>query len=169
MARQFSLALALLLLSSGCAVVADSSGGSHQGTGVIGDSDGNTTDKIEFFIEQTEPPVTMAGTSAISVRFDMELKNVTDTDLKLKRISLQSVGSGPVEIMETRWNYDKTIRPGETERIEFWAKVNAGSSRLGANVPVITRSTVLFSDAGEQTEALFTRRVNGRFAVAIGL
>ena len=169
MARQVSLALgiSLLLLSCGCAVVGTSSGGNYNATGVAGNSDGSTTDKIEFGIEQTETPVTVRQND-ISVRFDMTLKNVTKSDLKLRRIELESLGEGPVTILPTRWNYDKTLRPGQTERIQFWAKAIGRDWQLGAQAPMVTRSTVLFDEEdAEPTEALFTRTLNGNFAVAI--
>jgi|SRR5688572_18318922 hypothetical protein len=164
------VSLAAALLCAGCAVVGSTQSGSHQATGVLGDADGSTTDKMEFAIEQNEPPVTMQGTRMISVPFDMVVRNVSARELTVKRISLESLGGGPVEIDTTRWNYDKTIRPGQTERIAFWAKMNVGNSRLGLKTPMVTRSTVLFTDAtGEQTEALFTRTINGDFSVAIGI
>ena len=162
--------IALILLCSGCASVGATYNGKHQATAVLGDADGSTTDKLEFAIEQNEPPHTMQGTRMISVPFEMVFRNVSVTDLTVKRISLESLGGGPVEVVPTRWNYDRTIRPGQTGRIEFWAKMNVGNSQLGLKTPLVTRSTVLFTDAtGEQTEALFTRTINDEFSVAIGL
>ena len=167
MARSMFLALSALLLCSACAVVGTSTGGSHTAMGVVGDSDGSTTDKIEFAIEQSDTPVE-GRQFDVSVRFDMELKNTTSQPLRLRRISLESLGEGPVTIRPTRWSYDKTIAPGKSETIEFWAKGVAQDWHLASDAPIFTRSTVLFEEEdGEPTEALFTRRVNGRFFVAV--
>lgn len=161
------------MVQTGCAGVGIGAGGDdYAGDALVGDFDGQTTELLDLEIEQNASPVQVSSGTPVSVGFAMRFTNVAkepDT-FTIHRISLESMGNSPVTILPTRWNFNKQVKPGVTEEIEFWARVDARGSRAGANVPILTRATVLFSDSsGKQTEALFTRRVNGRFVLAVGV
>jgi hypothetical protein len=152
-----------------CTASIDRSSDNFDGTLVVGDTESDSTDLLDFTIEQTETPPAMPGTRRVQGRFDLTLTNRSAVPVTVRRISMQSAGDGPVQVSQARRNFNRVIAPGATEKFALYAFMEPQNTRLGPDAPVVTRTTVtLVSETGEDKDEYFMRRLNGLAALAVG-
>jgi len=170
-----ALLILLVLLAGGCA---GNMGSIDTGGGVTlagaGDTQADTTGDFDVRVEQTSASMAMP-TSAndrtpvapLDVKYAISVMNMTNAPVTLRRITL-STPEGPFVIRTTSRNYKKTIAPGATEKVDFWAQATAADANVGAATPALVRTMIEFeSSQGKRTES-FMRNVNGRFGAGIG-
>lgn len=159
--KQAALFLALVALS--CSTV--NSGGV---AAVTGDAHYDSTDAMRFDIEQISSPMTFRGNSSVDVCFRITVTNATRQPMRVRRISLQAVGSGSYEIDSSSRKFDQTIAPGERADFRYWASGQATDLALNTSAPIVVRTTVEALADGSRIKGVFNRRVNGMVAIAVG-
>jgi len=128
---------------------------------------GETTEDLDVDIEQMNAPMMMAGFTTVDVKFEVAVKNRTQTPVTIEHIALQSVGAGDYQIPPRSRPFHKTIAPGAEQKFEFWATAQVGDTTIGTKAPLTLRAMLTLKDVqGKRTES-FVRRVNGRVAVGI--
>jgi len=169
------LGAGLLVLLAGCAgnmASVDTGGGVT--LAAAGDTQADTTGDFEVTVEQTSASMAMPTSpndrtpvAPVDVKYAISVMNLTDAPVTLRRITL-STPEGPFVIRTTSRNYKKTIAPGATEKVDFWAEAIAADANVGAATPALVRAMIVFEGPqGKRTES-FMRNVNGRFGVGIG-
>jgi hypothetical protein len=112
-------------------------------------------------------PMMMSGFRTVDVKFEVAVKNRTQTPVTIEHIALQSVGAGDYQIPPRSRPFHKTIAPGAEQKFEFWATAQVGDTTIGTKAPLTMRAMLTLKDPqGQRTES-FIRRVNGRVAVGI--
>ncbi len=167
--------IAALLLLAGCA---GNMASANDGAGVTlvaaGDTQADTTTDFDVKVEQTAANMAMP-TSAndrtpvapLDIKYAISITNNTKDAVTLRHITL-STPEGPFVIQPIGRNYKKTIAPGATETVDFWAQAQAADANLGAKTPALVRTMIQFEGPqGKRTES-FMRDVNGRFGAGIG-
>jgi hypothetical protein len=168
-------AIGLLVLLAGCAgnmASVDTGGGVT--LAAAGDTQADTTTDFDVAIEQTSASMAMP-TSAndrtpvapLDIKYAISVTNNTKEAVTLRHITLSSP-DGPFVIENSMRNYKKTIAPGATEKVDFWARAQAADANVGASTPALVRTMIEFEGPqGKRTES-FMRNVNGRLGVGIG-
>ncbi|HEX7190727.1 MAG TPA: hypothetical protein VF381_04050 [Thermoanaerobaculia bacterium] len=169
------LGIGVLVLLAGCAgnmASVDTGGGIT--FAAAGDTQSDTTNDFEVAVEQANMPMSMP-TSAndrtpvapLDIKYAISITNLTKEAVTVRHITLSSP-EGPFVIRTTMRNYKKTIGPGATEKVEFWAQAQAADANVGAATPALVRTMIEFEGPqGKRTES-FMRDVNGRFGAGIG-
>jgi hypothetical protein len=167
--------IGILLLLAGCAgnmASVDTGGGIT--FAAAGDTQADTTTDFDVKVEQTSAPLAMPTSrndrtpvAPLDVKYAISVTNLTTVPVTLRHITL-STPDGPFVIPTTMRKYKKTIAPGATETVDFWATANASDANMGAATPALVRAMIEFEGPqGKRTES-FMRNVNGRFGAGIG-
>lgn len=91
-----------------------------------------------------QPSVAEHVTGGVPIDFGVAITNHADIPITLKRINIQSMGSGGYNVPPTSRPFDKVIAPGATEQVEFWVGANAPPSVAGVNGAVAIRAIAQF-------------------------
>lgn len=169
------LAIGTVVLLAGCAgnmASVDTGGGVT--FAAAGDTQADTTSDFEVRVEQTSAGVAMPTSSKdrtpvapLDVKYAISITNLTNEPVTLRHITL-STPDGPFVIPTTMRKYRKTIAPGATEKVDFWAQANSNDANMGAATPALVRTMIEFEGPqGKRTES-FMRNINGRFGAGIG-
>lgn len=154
------LAPAALLLALACS--------SGLGTGITGQTDGQSTEDFDVRVEQANTPMVMEGHDTADVRFDITVRNRTAEPYTIRRIALQSLGGSTYRVPLNTRSYEKTVAPGTEAKIEYWASTAVDDVTLGAKAPLVLRTTLnVVGNDGKPREETFTARVNGHVAVGV--
>lgn len=164
------ITLAALLLGSlscatGAAVVTTGEAGETAvvTTGAVGE----TTEDLDVDVEQLNAPMVMQGFNSVDVKFQIAVRNRTQTPVTVSHIALQSIGGSDYQIPSRTRPFNRTIAPGAQEKFEFWATARVDDPTIGTKAPLTVRTMLTLRDAqGQRTES-FVRRVNGRVAIGI--
>ena len=152
------LLVPLLLVLTACA------GG--LGTGITGQTEGQSTDDFDVAVVQSNTPMVMEGDDRADVRFDITVRNRTAQPYTLRRVAIQSLGGNAYRVPVTTRNYETEIAPGDEAKIEYWASTDVSDATIGARAPLVLRTTLSVVGAdGKSREETFTGRVNGLVAV----
>lgn len=169
--RKSLLVFLVPVVALGCGVVhvGSDSGDGLAGSGslVTSDIEHDSTEDFGFDIELVDAPEMMRGMTTVDARYQIKLRNRTKKAVTVRRIDLQSVGGGPVQMENRQRGFNKGISAGEEQTFNFWARLNVSDYRMGADVPLIVRATVYLVDDDGERSATFTRNV-GRLSVAVG-
>jgi len=137
-------------------------------TSVTGDATYDSSDAMRLEIEQTSSPMTFRGNSSVDVCFRITVTNATKEPMRVKRISLQSLGGGVYRLETSSRKFDQAIAPGEKESFRYWASAIATDPAVGTSGPLVVRTAIDAKAGGGPIRAVFNRRVNGAVAVVVG-
>src|ERR1044072_988164 len=89
----------------------------------------------EVLLEQvsSQPAVAEHVTGGLPVYFNLSVTNNANIPITLKRINIQSMGSGGYNVPPTSRPFNVTIAPGATEQEQFWVGTFATQSVAGVN------------------------------------
>lgn len=154
----------LLLIAVGCASTPD-----NPETSLLSSSTENgTTTDFDVSIDQTNQPVLIGSQETLDFKYAVEFRNQTSSPVTLKRINVTSMGAAPVRIANTTRAFDKTIAPGATETVDFWATALIEDFTQGNRLPVTVRLRTTVRDAnGKDRTETFTRRVAAEYVVGL--
>lgn len=101
-------------------------------------------------------------TGGLPVQYQIRVTNNSDATIKLKRIHLQTLGSGAYEVRPTSNPFDVAIEPKQSQDVKMWAPGYIPySSVAGANGPVTLRATLDFESAKGKFQEIFVENVAG--------
>src|ERR1051326_9100862 len=83
------------------------------------------------------------------------------------QIDLQSVGSEAMMIELSTRRFNKTVEPGKSVSVDYWATARVQDANIGASAPIVIRTRLHLWKGDSQRLESFTRRVNGHFAVGV--
>jgi len=109
-----------------------------------------------------QPPVAEHVTGGIPINFGVTITNHASIPITLKRINVQSMGSGGYNVAPTSRPFDKTIAPDATEELQFWVAANADQSVAGVNGAVAMRVIAQFDSSQGAFENTSVHQVEGR-------
>jgi len=110
-----------------------------------------------------QPPVAEHVTGGVPINFGVAITNHASIPITLKRINVQSMGSGGYNVAPTSRPFEKTIAPDATEQVEFWVAANATTSVAGVNGAVAMRVIAQFDSEKGAFENTSVHQVEGRF------
>ena len=118
----------------------------------------------EVHLVQTSAQPTIAEhvTGGVPIAFALSVTNHADIPITLKRINVQSMGSGGYNVPPTSRPTDKAIAPGATEQIEFPVAAYATDSVAGVNGAVAMRVIAQFDSSVGAFENTTVHQVEGR-------
>lgn len=169
--KRVSLPLVLVLFL-GCAGSTVSAGSgnddvSGRATAVIArDIDSASAEGIDLDIVQTAAPPVMGDQTSIDVQYTFEIRNRGTEPFTVKRITIWSAG-GSYHIENRSRPFNKTVAPGQMEKIPFWARATGVTNLTGSDAPVTLRAEVEVSEAAGSRKATFVRNVGGRVTVGV--
>jgi len=108
------------------------------------------------------PAVAQHVTGGLSVNLGVAVTNKADIPITLKRINVQSVGTGGYNVPPNSRPFDKVIQPGGTEQVEFWVGGNADPSVAGVNGAVALRIRAEFDSSKGAFETTTVHQVQGQ-------
>ena len=108
------------------------------------------------------PAVAEHETGGMPVQYRLSVTNTAQFPITLKRIDVQSVGSGAYDVNPTSLPYDVVIQMGATESVDFWVPATATVSVAGANGAVALRVVTLYDSASGKFQNVSVRQVMGR-------
>ena len=109
-----------------------------------------------------QPPVAEHITGGVPINFGVAITNHASIPITLKRINVQSMGSGGYNVPPTSRPFDKTIAPEATEQVEFWVGANATQSVAGVNGAVAMRVIAQFDSPQGAFENTSVHQVEGQ-------
>jgi hypothetical protein len=147
MMNRRALLLPALLVAAACA----SSGG---GAGIA-------RPKMQIIARTSLANVTPTMASAIAVHYELQVTNVADVPVTLKRVDLDSMAGGGFEVASKTRLFDVTIPPGETRSVDFdtTAFVNDPLS-FESRAPVAIRAQALFDSPKGKVQTSVQQRVS---------
>ena len=152
--RKSLLVVALVVLAAGCTSMKSDSGL------------GNATVKLsspEIYLEQLSsvPPSARHVEGGLPVQYKLRVANKSAEKITLKRITLQSMGTGAYDVAPTSRPFSTVIQPDQFEEVQFWIPANVSdASVVGANGPVTLRATLQFDSPVGQFQEVVVQQVN---------
>jgi len=108
------------------------------------------------------PVVAQHVTGGISINLGVAVTNRADIPITLKRVNVQSVGTGGYNVPPNSRPFDKVIQPGSTEQVAFWVGGNADPSVAGVNGAVALRVITQFDSPKGAFETSTVHQVQGQ-------
>ena len=100
-------------------------------------------------------------TGGISVQYRVEVANLANQPITIKRIDLVSLGPGAYTLRPTSYPLNAALKPGEETAFQFWAPaVIDDPTILGANGPVTLRLTVQYDTPYGGTQSIVVQQVH---------
>jgi len=109
----------------------------------------------------SQPTVAEHVTGGIPIYLGVAVTNNADIPITLKRVNLQSMGTGGYNVPPTSRPFNKVIQPGATEQVEFWVPAYADPSVAGVNGAVALRSIVQFDTSQGSFQNTTVHQVQG--------
>jgi len=99
-------------------------------------------------------------TGSLTAQFAVEVKNTLPEPLNLRRVAVQSIGSGAYTLRPYSQAFNETIAPGQTKRVAFWAPAFVSTDTVGgANGPVTVRASLDFEAGGKKFQKVEVQNV----------
>src|SRR5262249_27797103 len=99
---------------------------------------------------------------SISVHYRVDILNRANVPITVKRIDVISIGEGAYTLRPTSHPSEKSLRPGETTAVEFWAPAVIGDPTIvGANGPVSVRLTLQHHTPTGHAQSIVIQQVHG--------
>jgi hypothetical protein len=109
-----------------------------------------------------QPQIAEHVTGGIPIDFGVSVTNHANIPITLKRINIQSMGSGGYNVPSSSKPFDKVIAPEATEQMEFWVGAFADVSVAGVNGAVAIRVIAQFDSPQGSFENTTVHQVEGR-------
>lgn len=107
------------------------------------------------------PEVAVHQSGPISVRYRVDVANLSKESITLKRIDLQSLGEGAYTLPALSRPFAVEIKPGESKFVELWGPAYIlDPTILGANGPVTIRLTVYYDSPAGPTQTVAIQQVH---------
>lgn len=118
----------------------------------------------EISLEQlSSAPATVEHmTGGIPVQFRLSVTNTAAFPITLRRLDVQSLGSGGYNVSPTSLPFNVVIPPGGTGSVEFWVPAYATTSVAGVNGAVAVRLMSQFDSPSGVFQNVSVRQVMGR-------
>lgn len=104
------------------------------------------------FVQLVGPADQQYPRGDIEVKFGIRVQNTSADAITLRRVELQSFGSGgPYRIVRNDYFFNEQIEPSQAGEVTFWAKAQAAGDpyAIDARAPVSVRGSAYFdSEAG---------------------
>ena len=117
---------------------------------------------VQFEQVSSQPAVAEHVTGGVPVYFALSVTNNANIPITLKRVNLQSMGSGGYNVPSTSRPFNKSIAPGATETEQFWVGTFADTSVAGVNGAVAIRVIAQFDSSEGAFENTTVHQVQGR-------
>lgn len=117
----------------------------------------------EILIVQTSgiPSAARGVSGSIPVRYAVRVTNTAAETITLRRLTVQSVGSGAYTLGGTSMPFNAEIAPGTHREVEFWASAYVSDPTiLGANGPVTLRVIARFDSPKGEFDEVVVRQIN---------
>jgi hypothetical protein len=101
----------------------------------------------EVAIRQTFGPADQGATEGpIRVEFELAIANQSSEELRLKRIEIESLGTGAYVLRRETIYLNEVVEPVGQKAVRFWARgfARAGTYRAGIGEPVTVRAIAHF-------------------------
>ena len=118
--------------------------------------------EVQLVQISAQPPVAEHITGGVPIDFGVAITNHATIPITLKRLNVQSMGSGGYNVPPTSRPFNKTIAPDATEQVEFWVGANASPSVAGVNGAVAMRVIAQFDSEKGAFENTSVHQVEGR-------
>jgi len=141
--------LMTVLLAAAC-------GSSNNMKGKIADPE------VRLFQTSVQTAIAEHVTGGIPVDFALSVTNHAEIPITLKRINIQSMGSGGYNVSPTSRPFNVIIAPGATEQVQFTLPTFATASVAGVNGAVAMRVIAQFDTAQGAFENTTVHQVGGR-------
>ena len=134
---------------------------------ITGDSSYSSTEAYDVQIAQAASPMTFpqADKGSIDVNFEITFRNASAKPVTIDRISLQSMGGSYYRLDTSSREYKLAVAAGETHIFKFWAPARVTDPTLEARVPMVVRALIDTVVEGQAQREVFSREVNGSFAI----
>jgi hypothetical protein len=119
---------------------------------------------IEVQQISSTPAVAEHVTGGVPINLAMAVTNHATVPITLKRVNVQSIGTGGYNVPSTSRPFKDgiVIQPGATEQVQFWVGANADTSVAGVNGAVALRVIAQFDSPLGQFEYSSVHQVQGR-------
>jgi hypothetical protein len=96
----------------------------------------------------------------VSLQYELEVTNPTNDPLLLRRLDLQTIGTGAYSIRSGAQNVNQRIAPAGTTtvRISVWGQARGGS--IGSTEPVTIRGTAWFEAPDRKFQKVFIQNLS---------
>jgi len=117
----------------------------------------------EINLVQLQAPVDVGyATGPTQIQFEVRVANRSSEPITLKRIEIQSVGSGSYALRKEFFSYNETIKPEQFTSVKFWAHGYAfatGRDRMPSSEPVNLRGVIYFESPVGNFQQIVTRYI----------
>jgi hypothetical protein len=166
-----TLLASLLLLAAACTTsLSRSTDSSAVGVTAVAanQSESESAKGLDVDITQPDSPPLFPNATTANVRYVFKIANRGTEPATIKRITVWSNGgSYDLDPLSSR-TFNKTIAPGATEELQFWAKAINLDPGLGLSGPMSVRAEIRFQEPSGDRKATFVRDVGGRIGVGVG-
>jgi hypothetical protein len=120
-----------------------------------------TKPQIEL-IQVSEVPVAARHvTGGVPVQYVLRVGNRSSETIRLKSVTMNSVGTGAYNVAGSSTFKDKNIQPDQEQTVEFWMPAYiVNPTIMGANGPVTIRATVYFDAPSGGFQEVVVQQVN---------
>ena len=123
-----------------------------------------TQPDITLIQTSSVPNVAQYQTGGVPINYRLTVKNNANIPITLKKVYVQSVGTGGYALFPTSRPFNQTVNPNESATVEFWAPADAqGLNVAGTNSPVVVRVTTTFDTAQGSFQNIATAEVAGNY------
>jgi hypothetical protein len=98
----------------------------------------------------------------VEVQYEVRIGNRSGEPITLRRIDIQSVGTGAYTLRHEAQNFNRTIDPDHFDTVTFWVRALARGDRMGGNEPVTVRGVAYFDTPVGPTQKVFLTNI-GQF------
>jgi len=154
MRNSLGLVVVAVLLVGGCASMKSDSG--------LGRATVNLT-RPDVVLSQISnvPAAARHVEGGLPIQYRLRIGNRAAEAITLKRVTVQSVGSGAYDVPATSRSFTKLVPPDQAEMVDFWVPANISNSTImGANGPVTIRATLQFDSPVGQFQEVVIQQVN---------
>jgi hypothetical protein len=119
--------------------------------------------KPELELVQLVAPANVGyATGPTQIQFGLRAHNNAAEPITIRRIDIQSVGTGAYELRRDSFRFDRTIQPNESGDVTFWAHAFAyATDRSGTpwSEPVTVRAVIRFDSPAGPFQQIVTRYI----------
>jgi hypothetical protein len=98
--------------------------------------------------------------SATEINLMIDIANRSEETITLKRVSLQSMGSGGFRIEPASRTYDVRIEPRQVQTVDIWVFAQSESTSIDPNAPVSVRGTAIFNTPAGNFRSVFIEPIS---------
>jgi hypothetical protein len=152
--RKSAVAVAALLIVSGCSTMQSDSGKGRAKVAV-------PEPALQIQQLSTVPSAAQHIEGVLPVQYALQVVNNAAEPITLKQVSVVSMGYGAYNVPQTSQAFKSVIEPQQSQVVDFWVGANIKTTSLvGANGPVTLRVTAIFDSPDGQFQKIVVQQVN---------